>query len=202
MPSPSSSTANLNTSKPKKLILLGSSTGGPSHIQKILASLPKDYAPCIVIAQHMGEEYLRSFALRLDNAVPMPVIMAEATQLLHDNCAYVCTKKSLLSLTQNGIELSVHSPQISHYNPQIDALFSSACALSATVEILAVILTGIGEDGAQGLLELSQCGSRTVTESAESAIVYGMPMRAAELVQTAEILSLDEIIRAINDFGA
>lgn len=201
MPSPSSSTANLNTSEPKKLILLGSSTGGPSHIQKILSALPADYAPAIVVAQHMGDAYLSSFASRLDSAVSMSVIMAEATQLLHGSCAYVCTRKSLLSLKQNAIELSVHSPQTSLYNPQIDALFSSACTLGNKVEILAVILTGIGEDGAQGLLELSQCQARTIVESAESAIVYGMPMRAAELVKTAEVLSLDEIISAIKDFG-
>ncbi len=182
--------------------MLGSSTGGPSHIQKILSSLPIAYAPAILIAQHMGDAYLPSFASRLDNVVPMPVIMAASTQLLYGNCAYVCTKKSILSRNEKGIELSVHSSQASHYNPQIDALFSSACSLRGDVDILAVILTGIGEDGVQGLLELSQCGSRIIAESAKSAIVYGMPMRAAELVKTAEVLRLDEIICAIKDFGA
>jgi two-component system chemotaxis response regulator CheB len=192
----------LNTSEPKKLVLLGSSTGGPSHIQKILSALPAHYAPAILIAQHMGNAYLSSFASRLDNDVPMSVVMAGTSQILQGSCAYVCTQKSILSRNEKGIELRVLSPQASHYNPQINALFSSACSLSGKVDILAVILTGIGEDGAQGLLELSQRHARTIVESAKSAIVYGMPMRAAELVNTAEVLSLDEIILAIKDFGA
>lgn len=93
--------------------------------------------------------------------------------------------------------LTLDSPS---YNPLIDKLFKSSTALADEIEVLAILLTGIGEDGARGLLALKEAGHHTIAESETSAIVYGMPRTAKELGAACEILELDRIIRAILRF--
>ncbi|WP_345992587.1 CheB methylesterase domain-containing protein [Sulfurimonas sp. HSL-1716] len=185
----------------RKLILIGSSTGGPGHIEKILSSLPKDFDATIIIAQHMGDEYLPSFATRLDRESKLKVSLAENGQEIKSSHIYICTKKSEIQYgkTMNFI---VSENMQSNYNPSINALFDSAVNIDSSCEILAIILTGIGDDGVKGIKNLSGSGRETIAESHKSAVVYGMPKRAAEAVKEIKVLSLDEIINYINKFGA
>lgn len=184
-----------------KLILIGSSTGGPSHIQKILLALPESFNATILIAQHMGDEYLESFASRLDKESQIKVHLAsDKVELLVSN-AYICTKKSEILSSSEGLKILIKDNEKNHYNPDINTLFYSATNLSSNFDILSVILTGIGEDGADGMLELSKKGAKTIAESQESAIVFGMPMRAAELVDDIMVLPLVNIIEEIKKFG-
>ena len=180
---------------------MGASTGGPSHIQKLLTALEVPFDASIIIAQHMGAEYLPSFTSRLDSHVAFDVIMAEDGLLLQAGCAYICTHTTTLCHTTKGIAFE-KKPSQGHYNPDIDALFASSCTLTSHTKIMGIILTGIGEDGAQGLAKLSHSGATCIAESPQSAIVYGMPMRAAELCSAVKILDLDAIIDAVALFVA
>ena len=186
----------------QKIILIGSSTGGPGHLQKIVSSLPSSFNAIIVIAQHMGFEYLQSFASRLNNCSALTVNLAHDTTWLENANVYICEKNSVFESMDDRVKLLTHEGlNLDHYNPDINQLFSSAAKLCNKYKIMAIILTGIGDDGANAMLELSKCGASVIAESQESAIVYGMPMRAKELVKNIDVLSLDEIIYAIKEFG-
>lgn len=193
---------NLNTldNKARKLILIGSSTGGPGHIEKIISSLPNDFNATIIIAQHMGDEYLQSFATRLDRESKLQVSLAQNEQIIENAHIYICTKKSEIECNK-AMSFVVSDNKQSNYNPNINSLFNSAVHIDRSCQILAIILTGIGDDGVEGIKNLSDSGHMTIAESQKSAIVYGMPMRAAEVVKDIKILSLDEIISYINRFG-
>lgn len=185
----------------QNIILIGSSTGGPGHLQKIIAALPCTFNATMVIAQHMGAEYLKSFAASLNKISKLTVTLVEDTNYLENKTIYVCEKNCKFTMA-NQATLSIQENEHSQYNPDISELFSSAVALCGRYKIMAIILTGIGDDGSNGMLDLSGCASSLIVESQESAIVYGMPMRAKELVKNVEVLSLDEIIVAIKKFGA
>jgi two-component system chemotaxis response regulator CheB len=193
---------NNSEHKNQKLILIGSSTGGPSHIQKILTSLPESFNAIVLIAQHMGDEYLESFTARLDNESKIKVNLAKDGNDLVKSNVYICTKKSEIIFSSNGLKLSVKDSEKKHYNPDINSIFISAVNLPKSgVEVMALILTGIGEDGVDGILALSKTNAVIIAESKESAVVFGMPMRAAELVKDIKVLPLSKIIEEINKFG-
>ncbi len=186
----------------QRIILIGSSTGGPGHLQKIVSSLPSSFNAIIVIAQHMGFEYLQSFALRLNNCSSLSVNLAHDTTWLENANVYICEKNCVFESVDDRVKLLTQEGlNLYHYNPDINQLFSSATKLCSKYKIMAIILTGIGDDGASAMLELSKCGASVIAESQASAIVYGMPMRAKELVKNIDVLSLDEIIHAIKEFG-
>ncbi len=193
--------ANPLNKKVHKLILIGSSTGGPGHIEKIIASLPGDFNATIIIAQHMGDEYLNSFATRLNRESELEVCVAQNNQAIENAHIYICTKKSEVHCN-SSMNFYVSQNNHSNFNPNIDSLFNSAINIDSSCSVLAVILTGIGDDGVLGLKNLSEHGADTIAESKESAIVYGMPMRAAEVIKNIKVLSLNEIIDYINRFGA
>lgn len=187
----------------QNIILIGSSTGGPGHLLKIVSALPSSFNATIVIAQHMGAEYLKSFATSLNDNSKLTVNLIDDVCYLQNETIYLCEKNCKFEIMDQKIKVS---PQESHnqchYNPDISELFSSAVKLCGQCKIMAIILTGIGDDGSSGMLDLSKCTTSLIAESQESAIVYGMPMRAKELVKNIDILSLDEIIQAIKKFGA
>jgi two-component system chemotaxis response regulator CheB len=187
---------NLKSLKPK-LILIGASTGGPGHIQKILENLESDFDSTIIIAQHMGEEYLPSFAKNLNKKCLIDVCMVEEGMRLEPSKVYVCS--GLCTLAQN-LEFSKKTTQEHHFNPDINTLFESVVEVLNRFEVMSVILTGIGEDGAKGSLVLFESGAKCLAESAQSAIVFGMPKRTIELCKDIEIKSIDEIVEDVQDF--
>ncbi|MDD2356276.1 MAG: CheB methylesterase domain-containing protein [Thiovulaceae bacterium] len=186
----------------QKIILIGSSTGGPGHLQKIVSSLPSSFNAIIVIAQHMGFEYLQSFASRLNEISALSVNLAHNTTWLENTNIYICEKNCEFELADDRVKLlTQEGHNQSLYNPDINQLFSSATKLCGKYEIMAIILTGIGDDGATAMLKLSKCNATLIAESKESAIIYGMPMRAKELVKDIDVLSLNKIIHTIQEFG-
>ena len=186
----------------QKLILIGSSTGGPGHLQRIVSSLPKDFNATIVIAQHMGSQYLKSFASGLNDHSQLDVNLLNETTYLQNSTIYVCEQTCQFELSNKKIKLSpVHNENQPSYNPNISRLFSSATELCVEHQLMAIILTGIGDDGASGMLDLSRCNVQLIGESQESAIVYGMPMRSKELIHDLSMLSINEIIDSIKKFG-
>ncbi len=187
-----------------KLVLIGSSTGGPGHLQKILKLLPADYKPCIVIAQHIGEQFLASLIQNFTSECHLPIHACENRQRLANGNIFFAKGEHIneISHDSNGLSFHILNETSDTYAPNINRLFSSAAKNSSKFDkILAVILTGIGDDGASGMLELRRSGAHTIAESKDSAIVYGMPRCAMENGAAVEELNIDQISKRIADFG-
>ncbi len=192
---------SLKSSKPHKIILIGASTGGPGHIKKILSSLAGELEASIVIAQHMGREFIPSFTQQLNSNCGYKV--AEVKQDLHLSPAtiYICNLKTAIEFNKNRLSFSLKKTPQNGYNPDINHLLSSVAKIADQVEILGVILTGIGNDGATGCKQLSAQGGQCIAESELTAIVNGMPLQAKKLNKNIEVLSLENIIKRINSWG-
>jgi two-component system chemotaxis response regulator CheB len=178
--------------KKDKLILIGASTGGPGHLKKLLKNFNNTNVP-IVIAQHMNEIFIPSFSSQLSTEVGVSVTLVSGEVELK-NGIYVCEKTSSIKLNESlkisNIDFDT-SPSI--FNPNVDNLFISASLLTHKLDILAILLTGIGNDGALGLKALYEAGAKCFGESEQSAIVYGMPKKAKELNSDLKMLTLEEI---------
>ena len=184
----------------KKIVLIGASTGGPGQIQKIVSSLPILQNTTDIIAQHMVEGFINSFANRLNKATQnLTSVVTHNQILLHANI-YLCDGQTQLKQDSYSLSFIHKATEDNSYNPDINNLFLSFVDLCKDVEILSVILTGIGDDGVSACKELSLNGAKCLTESAESAIVDGMPSRARLLVPNIEVTDLQTIIKKINEF--
>lgn len=181
------------------LIVIGASTGGVVAIKEVLPLLPKN-SPPVLIVQHMPEAYTAGFAERLDQACRMKVKQSEHKDLLETGTAYIGFGGAHLRVGRRatgGYEL-LHGDDgpISGHKPSVDALFSSVAeAVRGTV--VGVIMTGMGRDGARGLLELRRAGHYTIGQSEDSCVVYGMPRVAMEVGAVEAELPLSRIATAI-----
>ena len=161
------------------IIAIGASTGGPQAIESVLTRMPAETPP-IVIAQHMPAGFTKAFAERLDKVCAIRVVEAAGGELLEPGMAYVAPGEHHLVVQVRGIKMmtGVHDgPPVHHQRPAVDELFLSLAKLRG-VPIVAVLLTGMGSDGADGLLALRQAGAETIAEDEHSCIVFGMPREA------------------------
>ena len=161
------------------LILMGASTGGTQAIESLLMKLPAD-APPIVIVQHMPAYFTRAFAERLDRGCPMRVVEAEHHMPLVRGAAYVAPGDAHLLIASRGGELRAlidHGPRVHYQRPAVDVLFQSAAGITG-LPIVALLLTGMGSDGAEGMVALREVGAMTVAEDERSCVVFGMPAAA------------------------
>jgi two-component system chemotaxis response regulator CheB len=161
------------------LILIGASTGGTQAIEAVLTRLPAD-APPILIVQHMPAYFTRAFAARLDRSCAMRVVEATDNVPLARGVAYIAPGDShLLVKSRAGVLRTVlQSGERVHYQrPSVDVLFQSAAALPA-MPMVALLLTGMGSDGADGMLALREAGAVTIAEDERSCVVFGMPAAA------------------------
>jgi two-component system chemotaxis response regulator CheB len=184
----------------QKLILIGASTGGPGHLKKILNSLKSEFKTPIIIAQHMNKNFIESFVKQFDSELPLKVSMIDSRHSVCESNIYICSKHCELLGSSFGIEVNCVDGVDSQYNPSVDHLFNSAVGLVNRFDILAVLLTGIGYDGAQAMSNLQNAGAKCIAESEKSAIVFGMPKRALELNPNILALDLDGIIQQIKIF--
>ncbi|MCR4941855.1 MAG: chemotaxis protein CheB [Campylobacter sp.] len=181
----------------KKLVLIGASTGGPGHIKKILKNL-KLNGGTVVIAQHMNKIFIPSFATQAGKECGVEVeILREKTNL--QSKVYVCEQNFMLNPTMPLVAIP-QDDELTTFSPNVNMLFSSSIGVSKNVSILAVLLTGIGDDGASGLFELYKTGAMCIAESEESSIVYGMPKRAKDLNPAVKVLNLDDIVKEVQEF--
>jgi two-component system chemotaxis response regulator CheB len=161
------------------LILMGASTGGTQAIEALLTRLPAD-SPPIVIVQHMPAPFTRAFAARLDRCCEMRVIEAGLDMPLTRGVAYIAPGDSHLLVASRGGELRTvidKSPRVHYQRPSVDVLFHSAAVLRG-VRMVALLLTGMGSDGADGMVALRQAGAVTIAEDERSCVVFGMPAAA------------------------
>jgi two-component system, chemotaxis family, protein-glutamate methylesterase/glutaminase len=165
-----------------KLLLIGASTGGVEALKALLLQLPEDCPPTL-ITQHMPERFTSAFAQRLDRECPMRVSEAKDGERVEAGHVYIAPGGTHhLELNRNGGHYScklIDAPPVSGHRPSVDVLFRSG-ARTAARTIIAVILTGMGKDGAQGMLELRQGGAITLGQDEHSSLVYGMPRAAFE----------------------
>jgi two-component system chemotaxis response regulator CheB len=182
------------------LILIGASTGGTQAIEALLSKLPPD-APPIAIVQHMPAYFTRAFAARLDRSCPMRVVEAEMHTPLRRGVAYVAPGDSHLLIAARGGELRTlidNGPRVQYQRPSVDVMFQSAASLNG-VPIVALLLTGMGSDGAEGMVALRENGATTVAEDERSCVVFGMPAAAIAKGGATHVAPLGAMPRVIAD---
>ncbi len=178
----------------EKLIIIGASTGGTEAIKEFLMQMPSD-CPGILITQHMPEGFTRSFAKRLDSLCKISVAEAAGGERVLPGHAYIAPGHSHLSLTRSGANYVTQldqGPPVNRHRPSVDVLFRSA-AVHAGKNAVGVILTGMGKDGAQGMLEMKHAGAYNVAQDEASCVVFGMPREAIAVGATDEVGPLVEL---------
>ncbi len=178
----------------EKLIIVGASTGGTEAIRELLTQMPSD-CPGILITQHMPEGFTRSFAQRLNALCKISVKEAEHGERVLPGYAYIAPGHSHLLLGRNGAnyitELSQDLP-VNRHRPSVDVLFRSA-ANRAGKNAVGIILTGMGKDGAAGMLEMKAAGARNFAQDEASCVVFGMPREAIVIGAVDEVASIQEM---------
>ena len=182
----------------RKLILIGASTGGTEAIREVLQRLPGNLPP-IAIVQHIPATFSKAFADRLNSLCQMEVREARDGDEFRPGLALVAPGNFHLMVQRQGaryIARVAGGPTVWHQRPAVDILFKSAVDFAAP-HTVAVLLTGMGKDGAEGLLQLRQHGAHTYAQNEESCVVYGMPRAAYELGAAERMVPLDRIHEAI-----
>ncbi|AVR20777.1 chemotaxis response regulator protein-glutamate methylesterase [Burkholderia multivorans] len=182
----------------EKLIIIGASTGGTEAIREVLTPLPPD-APAVLIAQHMPPGFTKSFAQRLNGLCRIAVKEAEHGERVLPGHAYIAPGHAHLLLARSGANYIAQlsdEPPVNRHRPSVDVLFRSA-ATHAGKNALGVILTGMGRDGAAGLLEMKRAGAHTFAQDEASCIVFGMPREAIALGAADEVAPLAEMSRRV-----
>jgi len=199
VPVPAVNRAMLKTTN--KIIAIGASTGGTEAIKEILIRLPADMPP-IIIVQHMPQYFTRSFAERLDSLCKLYVKEAVDGELLAPGKVLIAPGNLHMVLKRSGASYYVEikeGPLIFHQRPSVEVMFKSVARYAGSNSI-GILLTGMGKDGAEGLLEMKNAGALTIAQDEKSCIVYGMPKEAAQIGAAREILPLDAIPEALLKF--
>ena len=189
--------------QPYDLILIGASTGGPPAIQQILQRLGHPLPVPVVVVQHMPEGFTTAFANRLNAHLPFPVSEPAPGEVLRSGSVYIAAAGTHLLVGLSGDDLVTarrRFPDKVPHRPSIDVLFRSVAEIeSSDVRALAILLTGMGKDGAEGLAELARSGAYTIGQNEATCVVYGMPKVAKELGAVREELPLPAIARRVNE---
>lgn len=180
---------------PRSLILIGSSTGGPEALNQVLPSLPGDL-PGICIVQHIPAYFSKALAERLNHKCQFEVREAVKGDKVTPGTVLIAPGGYHMILKWSGAQYVVdlgEGPQLHHQRPAVDVLFDSVVKAGGAEYSTSVILTGMGSDGASGLLKLKEAGSYTIAQDEESSVVFGMPREAIRLGAAHRVLPLDRI---------
>ena len=192
MPPPVAARALVRTTE--QVVCIGASTGGTESLREVLTALAPD-SPGIVIVQHMPERFTAAFAKRLDGLCRVDVKEAEHGDQVIPGRALIAPGNRHMLLQRSGARYHValkDGPLVSRHRPSVDVLFRSA-AQYAGANALGIIMTGMGDDGAKGLLEMKKAGASTVAQNEESCVVFGMPKEAIALGAADRIVPLSAI---------
>ncbi|MEI6986228.1 MAG: chemotaxis-specific protein-glutamate methyltransferase CheB [Rhodospirillaceae bacterium] len=179
------------TEGPYQLLGLVASTGGPNALVKVLSALPADFPLPVCVVQHIGDDFVGGFALWLGSLLRLPVSLAEDGEVPRPGHVYVAPARHHLRVGRSMFHLG-RDAQVSTQRPSGTVLFSSMAA-SYGARAIGVLLTGMGDDGAAGLLAMRQAGGFTIAEDASTAVVYGMPAVAVQYGAVMAELPLDAI---------
>jgi two-component system chemotaxis response regulator CheB len=186
-----------------KPVVIGSSTGGTQALELVLTSLPAD-APGIAITQHMPERFTAMYASRLDGICAMKVREAKDGDRLERGVVLIAPGGLHMQLRKSRGQYYVHvvdGPPVNRHKPSVDVLFKSAAECGGR-DVLGIILTGMGDDGARGMKMLHDGGARCIAQNEETCVVFGMPKEAIKLQAVDDILPLESIARAILQFDS
>ena len=178
----------------EKIVAIGASTGGTDALRQILGALPGD-GPGVVVVQHMPELFTAAFARHLDKDCEIDVKEAASGDLVARGTALIAPGNRHLMVVRNGSGHAVRvadGPLVCRHRPSVDVLFRSVAQAAGPYGI-GVILTGMGDDGAEGLMEMRQTGAATIAQDEASCVVFGMPKEAIGRGAVDEVVSLPEI---------
>jgi two-component system chemotaxis response regulator CheB len=199
-------TDSLRFKTTEKVIAIGASTGGTEAIKAVLTQLPVD-SPGIVITQHMPPGFTTSFAKRLDSMCRINVIEAQGGERIMPGYAYLAPGDKHLTVVRSGADYRIQltdGPRVSGHKPSVDVMFQSVAEAVAS-NALAVILTGMGKDGALGIRSIAEHGGFTMAQDEASSLIFGMPHEAIKTGCVKQIVSLDSIskrlIEVLNQLG-
>jgi len=182
----------------ERIVCIGASTGGTEALLDVLEALPAD-CPGILIVQHMPQGFTAAFAKRLDSLCRLQVKEAEDGETVQPGCAYIAPGARHMLLQRTGLRYHIaikDGPPVSRHRPSVDVLFRSAAQFAGR-NALGVIMTGMGDDGARGLLEMRKLGSTTRAQDEESCVVFGMPKEAIACGAAEKVVPLNQIPREI-----
>lgn len=194
--------APIRLSTTDRVVALGTSTGGTQALELILRQLPPD-APGIVIVQHMPEKFTAAFARRLDSLCQIEVREARHMDRVRSGLALVAPGGRHMQLKRSGAQYFVEvldGPPVNRHKPSVDVLFRSV-ARHAGHNALGIIMTGMGDDGARGLLCMREAGAQTVAQDEASCVVFGMPKEALQLGAAQYTEALGNLPRLIADYA-
>ena len=188
--------ARPKSSRSPSIVAIGASTGGPQVLQAILSKLPSDFPCPILCVQHISAGFLQGLVTWLDGQCPLRVKIAEADELAAAGTIYFAPGQYHLEINRHGRLLLSNAPAVDGHRPSVTMTFQSVARTYGS-QALSVLLTGMGSDGATGLLDVSKAGGLTIAQNEESCIVFGMPNRAIELGAAQHVLPADEIAQSL-----
>ncbi|HAT71604.1 MAG TPA: chemotaxis response regulator protein-glutamate methylesterase [Elusimicrobia bacterium] len=184
-----------------EILAIAASTGGPAALSAVLSQLPPGFPLCTLVVQHMAAEFMPGFVEWLGQGVKVPVRAASRGELARPGEVLVAPGDCHMRLGAGGrVELDVSAP-VNSCRPSADVLFDSVAEASGPAA-MGVILTGMGEDGARGLLNMRRAGALTIAQAEESCVVYGMPKAAADRGAAVHVMELGEIVRFISTLAS
>ena len=188
-----------------KIILIGASTGGPGVIETLISALPKDFLVPICIVQHFPSELTHSFVSRLQTRTLNRVVESQEGLMIENGMIIVAKGGSnlgfYLSDTRDIMITQISEEIRNDFIPSVDAMMLSASSVYKASSILAILLSGIGDDGVEGMIKIKREGGYTICQDEKSSAVFGMPGRAVERGGASAVMSVEEISREMIKFG-
>ncbi|MDQ6987793.1 MAG: chemotaxis-specific protein-glutamate methyltransferase CheB [Mariprofundaceae bacterium] len=182
------------------VIAIGASTGGPQALHAVLSALPDSLKVPIVLTQHMPKLFLQSLSERLERETALTCTLADEGTILQGGHIYIAPGDVHLELSRQGMNLLCHlvdSPAVHYCRPAVDPMFFSLAALAPRIRTLAVVLTGMGEDGAAGAKAISDAKGYVISQDQASSVVWGMPGATLACGAAHAVLPLDDIAAAV-----
>ena len=177
---------------PRRILAIGASTGGPKAVMQLLQDLPRELAAAVLVVQHIADGFAPGFADWLDRESALSVRLAEGGSELRAGTVLVAPNKAHLTVKSNRIVLE-DSPPLHNCRPAVDAMFHSLAGQNLAAETVAVLLTGMGTDGAAGLGALREQGAYTIAQDEASSAIFGMPKAAVDRGAVTQVLPLEQI---------
>jgi two-component system chemotaxis response regulator CheB len=197
-PSPSAQSGQKSKhtgARASRVVAIGLSTGGPNALHYICSQLPADFAGCLLVVQHMPEGFTQMFARRLDDCSPVSVVEARSGDLLSPGRVFICPGNRHLKVRrvpQGDMVVLVDQAPVNGHRPSVDVLFRCV-AKEFGNESVAVLMTGMGDDGAEGMRAVQAAGGVTIAQSTETCVVDSMPRAAIEAGYAGRVVSLDAL---------
>lgn len=184
---------------PSKVVAIGISTGGPQALQYLLAQLPADFPGTILVVQHMPENFTEMFARRLDEVSAIRVKEAQSGDILQAGRALICPGNRHLKVKKmplGDVVVLTDEEKVNGHRPSVDVLFRSVADEFGS-KVVGVLMTGMGDDGAEGMGAIKNAGGVTIAQSEDSCVVYGMPKAAIERGYAMRVVALDSLVSTL-----